>query len=77
MSSLISCVNLDHPQIGSLPNATFNEELPKAGPTGVQVPGLKNKVYEQQGHLILTMCMLFTKMATRTLMNVAKTLLFL
>ena len=31
-------VFLDHPKIGSLPNADSNEGLPKAGPTGVRVP---------------------------------------
>lgn len=31
------------PKRGCLPDADLNEDLLKAGPTGVQVPGLKNK----------------------------------
>lgn len=38
-----SSVCLDHHKIGNLPNADFNEGLPKAGSTGAQVPGPKNK----------------------------------
>lgn len=30
ISPLISCVCLDHLKMGSLPNADFNEDLPKA-----------------------------------------------